>query len=172
MTHFTNNAEIQAEITAQIQLLIKELSKCAPHPDRPEHKGPMFLHMDHSHTPVAEYDGMLGSMMLDGGLSDAFSGAAGGSNLTDNLDQKMDMASTYFQDRMPKPSFQLGQHRVIANDFNTLCSRGPEYQAMMNAFLADLPTRMHLEKWIAHETRRLYGLRKQAMMMTPMPKAA
>lgn len=171
MTNFTNNAEIQAQVTAQIQLLVKELSKCAPHPDRPEHKGATFLQMDDSHKPVAEYDGMLGSMLLDGGLSDAFSDAAGGNGLTDNLDQKMDMLSTYFQDRIQRQPFQLGQHRVIANDFNEIGSRGTEYQAMMDAFMADLPTRLHLEKWIAHETRRLYGLRKQAMMI-PLPKAA
>lgn len=170
MTNFNNNAEQQVQITVQIQQLVKELSKCAPHPDKPDHKGPMFIHADDSHKLPAEYDGMLGSMMLDAGLSDFFSAASGG--WADNLDQKMDMASTYFQDRAPKQTFQLGQRRAIANDFNAIGSKGPAHQAMMDAFLADLPTRVHLEKWIAHETRRLYGLRKQAMMMAPMPRAA
>jgi hypothetical protein len=157
-----NTNDVQGQIITQIQNLMKELQKCAPHPDRPEHKGALFIQADDSHKLTAEYDGMLGLMMFDSALGDAFGEAAGYGS------EAMDMASKYLEDRSassPRNTpFQLGQKRVIANDFNTIGARNAAYQAMLEAYMADLPTRINLEKWISHETRRLYALRKHAMM--------
>ena len=158
-----NNQDQERAVIAQIQNLMKELQKCAPHPDKPDNSGPLFLQHDDSHALPAEYDGMLGSMMMETMLGTAFGSAAG------NLDKVADAASTYMQDRAPK-SIKIGGRRVIANDFNSIGARGPEYLAQMESFMADLPARLHLEKWLAHETRRLYALRKNAPM--PMPMAA
>lgn len=155
-----NNPDQERAVLAQIHNLMKELQKCAPHPDKPEHSGPLFLQHDDNHSLPAEYDSMLGSMMMDGMLGAAFDSATG------NMDKLAEAASTYLQDRAPK-SIKIGGRRVIANDFNVTSARGPEYLAQMAAFMADLPARLHLEKWLAHETRRLYALRKHA----PMPMA-
>lgn len=165
-----NNNEQQNVIIAQILQLVKELQKCAPHPDKPEQNGPLFLAKDVNHQLPAEYDGMMGSMFMDGMLGDVFSNAANDSvSSLSSFDRVADCASEYMQDRSSN-NFQLGQRRTIANDFNFIGSRGPEYQVMMDAYLADLPMRMSLEKWISHETRRLYALRKNAPM--PMPSFA
>ena len=112
---------------------------------------------------------MLGSMMMETMLGTAFGSAAGelAGSITNNMDKMAEAASTYMQDRAPK-SIKIGGRRVIANDFNAIGARGPEYLAQMAAFMADLPARLHLEKWLAVETRRLYALRKNA----PMPMAA
>lgn len=165
------NNEQQQAIIAQIQQLVKELQKCAPHPDKPEQNGPLFLQQDANHQLPAEYDGMLGSALMDTMLGGVFSAAANDSvsSLMNSFDRTADCASEYMQDRQTN-SYGLGQRRVIANNFNSIGSRGPEYQAMMEAYQADLPTRMSLEKWISHETRRLYALRKNAPM--PMPSLA
>lgn len=168
-----NNPDQEQAIIAQIQNLMKELQKCAPHPDKPEQSGPMFLQHDANHALPADYDGMLGSMMMESMLGSAFGTAASelGSTIANNMDKMAEAASTYMQDRTPK-SIKIGGRRVIANDFNTTSARGPEYLAQMEAFMADLPARLHLEKWLAHETRRLYALRKNAPMPMPAPLAA
>lgn len=165
-----NDVQQQA-IIAQIQQLVKELQKCAPHPDRPDQNGPLFLKADANHQLPAEYDGMLGSALMDTVLGGAFSAAANdtGSNLMNSFERTADCASQYMQDRQTS-GYGLGQRNAIAGNFNAIGSRGPEYQAMMDAYQADLPTRISLEKWISHETRRLYALRKNAPM--PMPRMA
>ena len=164
-----NNAEQEHTVIAQIQNLMKELQKCAPHPDKPDHNGPMFLQHDDSHNLPAEYDGMLGSLIMESMLGTAFGEAASelAGSWASHMDKMAECTSTYMQDRAPK-SIKIGSKRVIANDFNAIGARGPEYLAQMEAYMADLPARMHLEKWLSHETRRLYALRKNA----PMPVAA
>lgn len=166
-----NNPDQERAVLAQIQNLMKELQKCAPHPDKPENSGPLFLQHDANHALPADYDGMLGLMMMESMLGTAFGSAAGelADSITSNMDKMAEAASTYMQDRAPK-SIKIGGRRVIANDFNAIGARGPEYLAQMEAFMADLPARLHLEKWLAVETRRLYALRKNAPM--PMPMAA
>jgi len=156
-----NNPQQEQTVIAQIQNLMKELQKCAPHPDKPENSGPLFLQQDANHALPAEYDGMLGSLMMESMLGTAFGSPTG------HVDKMAEAASTYMQDRAPK-SIKIGARRVIANDFNVAGTRGPEYLAQMEAFMADLPARMHLEKWLAHETRRLYALRKNTPMPMPM----
>lgn len=167
-----NNNEQQQAIVAQIQQLVKELSKCAPHPDKPDQNGPLFLYKDANHQLPAEYDGMMGSMMMDGLLGTAFASVANdtSSQWMNSFQNAAESASEYMQDRAGNNSYKIGQRRVIAGNFNHIGSRGPEYQAMMDAYMADLPRRLSLEKWISHETRRLYALRKNTPM--PMPSMA
>lgn len=171
MSASIQNDEQQQAIIAQIQQLVKELQKCAPHPDKPEQNGPLFLQQDANHQLPDESDSMLGSALMDTVLGGAFSLAANDTtgNLINSFERTADCASQYMQDRQTN-GFGLGQRNVIAGNFNSIGSRGPEYEAMMDAYQADLPTRMSLEKWISHETRRLYALRKNAPM--PMPSMA
>lgn len=163
--NITNNvAEQQAQIITQIQQLVKEISKCAPHPDRPDHKGPVFLKSDPNYKLPAEYDGSLGSLMMENMLGLEFATAASetASSWLKYSNESMEMASAYVQDRPNSTPFALGQTNRIANDFNMIGSRSQEYQNMMNAYLADLPDRVRLETWLSHETRRLYALWKNA----------
>lgn len=167
-----NNNEQQQAVIAQIQQLVKELNKCAPHPDRPDQNGPLFLQKDANHQLPSENDGMLGSMLMDGMLGSAFTSVANdtASEWVNSFQNAVECTSEYAQDRSGNNHYQIGQRRVIAGNFNNIGSRGPEYTAMMNAYQADLPRRLSLEKWISHETRRLYALRKNAPM--PMPSMA
>ena len=164
-----NNTQQEHTVIAEIQNLMKELQKCAPHPDKPDHNGPLFLNQDANHALPAEYDSALGSMVMESMLGTAFGSAASqmAGSWFNSMDKAAECASTFMQDRAPK-SIKIGSKRVIANDFNSIGARGPEYLAQMEAFMADLPARLHLEKWLAHETRRLYALRKNTPMPLPM----
>ncbi len=167
-----NTSEQQAQIINQIQLLVKEIQKCAPHPDKPDQNGPLFLKSDPNHQLPAEYDGMLGSMVLESMLGLDFAAAAGevAGSWLGSADMMIEAGSTYMEDRSSNRPFQVGHGRAIANDFNAIGSKGPEYQIMMNAYLADLPDRVRLETWLSHETRRLYSLWKNAP--APAPRMA
>ena len=143
--------------------LMKQLSQLAPHPDRPDHKGPLFISIDPSLKPAAEYDGMLGSMVLEGLLGTAFSEAAsasiGGWSTQFDWSNAAECASQFMQDRQPANSnFQIGQRNAISGAFNESVTRGH----LMEAFMRDLPRRMGLERFLAYYQRRLYGMRKQA----------
>lgn len=155
----------QAQIVATIQTLMKELAKCAPHPDKPEHSGPLFLNKSADLQTPGEYDSMLGAIMAESALGSAFSAVAGEATAQafDSAWKTAEYASSAMQDRQ-QPNYTLGQKRMIANDFNGRAMRTPAYNAMMKAYLADLPDRINLEKHLAHEVRRLYALRKNAPM--------
>jgi hypothetical protein len=57
-------------------------------------------------------------------------------------------------------NFQLGDHHVIAPAFNL----GGLYEIQMKAYLADLPRRNGLERWLAFYKRKLFGMRKRAAL--------
>jgi len=142
--------------------LMAELSKLAPHPDHPDHTGPHFVQIDSQYTPAAEYDGMLGSMMLEGMLGTSFAGASGGMD----WGQLADMAGEALKDRTPQsgsPSYQLGQRGSISGGFN----RASKRDALMKAYKADLPQRLALEAHLAQYQRKIYALRKNAPMPAP-----
>lgn len=168
------NINQEAAVIAQIQNLVKEIQKCAPHPDRLEDKGPQLLHKDVNHQLPAEYDATLGAMMTETLLSATFSAAVSEMGMEwMSTDNAAEAASTVYQDRM-QPAAKIGARYVIANDFNRAGSafENAQYLERMAAYMADLPARKYLEKWLAHETRRLYALRKQARMAMPMPSFA
>lgn len=169
--NFAMNEADQAKAIAQIQKLLQDLAKCAPHPDRPEEKGPLFLHHSADLQTPDEHDSMLGMVLAESFLGTAFTSVAGeafGSAMS-SLWNTAESASTVYEDRA-RSSFRIGQRRMIASNFNGNASRGPEYDAMMSAYMADLPQRMAIEKYLSHEVRRLYALRKNAP--PPMPMVA
>ena len=169
--NFAQNDADQAKVVAQIQKLLQDLSKCAPHPDRPEDNGPLFLNKSADLQMADEHDSMLGMALAEsflGASVASMAGEAAGSALS-SLWNAAESASSIYQDRQ-RSSFSIGQRRMIASNFNGNAGRGPEYEAMMQSYLCDLPQRLSIEKHLSHELRRLYALRKNAP--PPMPAMA
>lgn len=164
-----NIAEKARNIEGQIAALMGRLSQLAPHPDRPHYKGPLFIRSVSGIKSSAEYEGMLGSMVLESVLGAAFSEVANDclshSGLEDFGTQDMDLGSfldaadEYFSDRDDlrghgKGTFAIGEHKVLSPLFNK-----DKKAAMMEAFLAQLPERMFVEGKIAQEEKELLRLR-------------
>lgn len=154
-----NNTREQQVLT-KIQSLVHDIHRCAPHPDRPTN-GPEFLNAHDTHKQTADYDGMLGSMMMDSILGSSFFSAANDS---------FDLISEILKDRAkinPKPRYKLGQKGSISGTFNAKCDQGPEWEAMHEAYLQDLPKRKNLEKWLAHYTKELDYIRRDNKKTLP-----
>lgn len=141
----------QQDIKAIMLDLMKALETLAPHPSNPEHSGPIFVDIDPSFTPPADYEGMGGSLMLEGMLGIAFSEASSMSNASE-------IASQYIQDRHTQTNFKLGQNKVLGGHFNAQTS----LDMHMKAFMADLPRREAIERSLAHYQRFYYSLEKLA----------
>lgn len=139
--------------------LMQQLAMLAPHPDRPEHQGPLFVSIDPAYRPAAEYEGVLGSMLLDCGLGSAFAQAAN-TNMPSGFDvsRAADAASEFIRDRAPGNRFTLGRRGSMTRSFNATQAR----DARMEAFLKDLPRRLGIERWLADYQRRLYAMRRYA----------
>ncbi len=154
-----------ANIEGVIRNLMQQLEKLAPHPDRPHHKGPLFIQADSQFKPPADYDGMMGSLILDSMLGGAFSIAASGAPANIDIGTMADLASEYMTDRAGSQSgnAQLGQKRVICSAFNGKT----QYDAMLTAFKRDLPRRLGLERWIAEYQRKYYVQRHKARLALP-----
>ena len=110
-------------------------------------------------------DGMMGSLLMESLLGTAFLSAAneglGRWIPALDWDKAVDMASEIHKDRA-KPA--LGQRRVIANDFNISGMSGSA-RKKMDAFLADLPRRVGIEKQIAHYKRKAYATQQRALKL-------
>lgn len=155
----------QQKIIAQIQKILQDLQQCAPHPDKPDQTGPLFLQGSDYFKLPDENDSMLGAIAADQAIGSAFASVASASaaNTFDTVTRVLDTASSVYGDRQQKP-FQIGSKNMIAAHFNGHAKRSPEYQAMMQAYQRDLPQRLSLEKFLSHEMRRLYALQKHAHM--------
>lgn len=167
-------AEFQIKtIEGRIKGFAKALSKLAAHPDKPEHRGPLFISLQSQFKPAAEYDGMLGSMVLEGFLGGAFSGAANDNAASgvmtyigaNDLDILGDMLSEYLEERNTdkrygagrgKGSLALGEHKTICNQFN---------DTMDDALLAysrDIAQRENIEQSIAGLQSELMVAKREA----------
>lgn len=165
----TNNKDKQREnLAGKLQGLLQNLDKLAPHPDRPHQKGPQFLHHHARTKPTADYDSMLGGMLMDSFLGGAFTLAASDALdgwiphswnnwiTTIDWDKAADIGSHYMEDR-EKGRVQIGQRNVIANDFNKLGS-AEKRDILMTAWLEDLPQRLSIERQIAGILKNLDAL--------------
>ena len=147
--------------------LMKELEKLAPHPDRPNQTGPHFVKIDSQHKPAAEYEGVLGSMVLESALGTAFIEAAStqlgswAQTFSNHIDvsNAVDCASYYAEDRSSSYKYSLGQTNAISSNFNKHVKR----KDMMDAYIKDLPKRLGIESWLASYQRKLYALHKQSL---------
>lgn len=144
--------------------LTGRLKRLAPHPSRPGYRGPLFIANHPSFKPVAEYDGMLGSMMLESLIGSAFAQAASDTfgDWCENIDATaaLECYSTYITD-IEDRTCEAAAHgqgtlarlsgKSIAGAFN-LRSHLDE---AMQAFLDDLPERLEIERDLAWCARRL-----------------
>ncbi len=128
--------------------MLNTLEKLAAHPDNFNAKAPHFVSLNTSIRPAADYDGMMGSLILEQGLGTLFNDAAGSSL---DVATVMDCASEYLSDRAKdaperdlgrgKGTFALGEHKTICNDFST-CQR----EGALEAFYADCDERLDIEE--------------------------
>jgi hypothetical protein len=80
MNNTVNNTELRiAHIKTEIRSLAAQLSKMAPNP-KTGLTGASLISLNSAFQPAAEYDGMMGSMLLDGFLGHAFADAASNDN--------------------------------------------------------------------------------------------
>lgn len=147
-----NNIRQTDNIEGAITVLMKAISNLAPHPDRPAYHGPLFISVDSYFNPPAEYDGMLGSMMLETALSTAFTSAARANDIAD-------YTSTFLQDRGHSASYTIGRRGSLTPLFNECHKR----EILWRAYYADLPRRLGLEATIAQYMRKLCTARKNAL---------
>ena len=151
----------QQDIKAIMLDLMKALETLAPHPSNPDYMGPVFVDIDAQFTPPADYEGMGGSLLLEGLLSTAFSEALNTSNAAE-------LGSQYLQDRTAKTSYKLGQKNVLGGAFNTRS----KVDVLMKAYMADLPRRQAIERSLAHYQRFYYSLEKRARQHATLALAA
>lgn len=162
-----------SNIEGKMMGLVQQLEKLAPHPSRPDHKGPLFVQVDSAAKPSSDYDGMMGQMIFESMLGTAFASAVsetfGEIAASADWSNTADAASAYIQDRSHHASsYQIGQRHTISGGFNTMAANDD----LMAAYLKDLPRRMGLERWLAHYQRKLFSLRKQAMQYAAPALAA
>ncbi len=143
----------QTDIEGLLKRLMIELAKLAPHPDRPDYTGPLFISVDSEFKPPAEYEGMLGSCLAEGFLQSQFFSAA--------LDV-LETGTSYLLDRSAKQSVASGQNTSISKAFNNSAQRAK----LVKSYYRDLPKRMGMEAWIAHLQRRLYTLRRNELRLS------
>lgn len=108
--------------------LVKTLYALDPLPTQSGQPGAAFIFLNSAFKPAAEYDGMLGSMMIDGALSGLFTGAANDNGALSYLSQNTaDIAteglSEYLEYKARKAergqgTYALGEHKTICNQFN------------------------------------------------------
>lgn len=153
-------------IKGEISVLMSALSHLAPHPDRPNERGPVFIRSASGIGAAADYEGMLGSMFLETALGNVLSDMAGIGEGESGPDTGtlMDMAGEYLKDRAEEPyghvrgrgSFAACPHKTSCNSFDGL---DPHRQALMDAFMADLRERIALESRVAADERDLSVLK-------------
>lgn len=172
-------------LTGKITALVQHLQQLAPHPDNSGYRGPLFIKSNPNARIAAEYDGMLGSMMLEsiiaGAFTDAMSDTFG--DWTQNIDMAtvMECYSQYITDVAGKNDEPSEEHKrahgqgtlarlsgkKIANSFNL---RG-SISTGMQAFLDDLPARLKIEKELTYYLRQLEMLDAPAPVYAPAPAA-
>ncbi|MDH5722335.1 MAG: hypothetical protein OEY94_03315 [Alphaproteobacteria bacterium] len=156
-------AEEQQKVAlVTISGLMSELQKLAPHPDRPQYQGPLFLMNNAAFKQAGEHDGMLGMMIMEAMIGSAFAEAASESfgEWIGQFDAAaaLECYSTYITDveGAAQRNAAHGQGTLarmsgtsISNSFNMRVT----LDEGMQAFLDDLPERMKIEQTMAYYLR-------------------
>jgi hypothetical protein len=169
-------------VEGKIRGMVAKVYSLAPHPDRPDFKGTTLVSLKSHFKPAAEYDGMLGSMMVDMMIGDVI-GQTIGSASNDNpiipiattlhhldLDDLGEIFSEYLQSREKQKksvekgqgTFALGEHKSICNLFND------NKEDAMAAYSADLPKRMLIEQAINTLSKKADLLRYKETLPEPL----
>lgn len=163
------------QIVGAIQSLVNELQQLAPHPDRADFKGPLFLKGNANFQAANDHDGMLGAMMLEGMLGLAvseFASEAANDFMNEfDISNALDAYSEYVSD-VEGSTLRNAAHGqgTMAKMSGTSISGGFNVRSNitegMQAFYEDLPKRMTIERSLAHYAREL------AMLDAPAPQHA
>lgn len=148
-------------IEGRIRGFVERLYQLAPHPRRPDHRGPLFISLNSAFKPAAEYDGMLGNLMMESFLGAAFGDAVNDNHVSKTLAEMgwSDALSEYSQyqaekknaDEKGRGSFSLGEHKTICNQF--------EQSDASRAFFVDLTEREAIEQTIAGLSREIDAIK-------------
>ncbi len=180
---YAYNQDSQAQaVIGQISYLMNELQQLAPHPDKPNYNGPLFINSNPNFQVANDHDGMVGTMILESLLGAAFSEAV--SDLCGSWTQEIDGASIleayseYITDieQSTRKTAAHGQGTMarmagksIASSFNMRSNISTELQAFYN----DMPKRMKVETELAKCAKQLdYIARPQAEYAAPKPRFA
>jgi len=172
-------------IIGTIMGLMGELKNLAPHPERPNYHGPLFLSANPNFKTASEHDGMLGSMILETmmgtAISEAFSEEMGSWAESIDVSNLMEMYSEYITDveGSTQKTAAHGQGTMarmsgtsISGGFNLRSNITEE----MQAFFDDLPKRMTIERNMAYYAKQLDALNAapqyQHQYAAPKPRFA
>lgn len=149
MSDFTQKKQIEKTIFS----IMEQINSLTPHPARPDYSGPLFVKVDSAYKTPAAYDGMLGQLAMDSVLAESFMQAA-----AESVSEVVEGVSHYIQDR---------KKGTLKQSFNLNTTRA----GIMKKYLADLPRRLGLERWLAYYQRKLNGFKPdcQAGLYTPSP---
>ncbi len=161
------------QITGAIQGLVNELQTLAPHPDRANYKGPLFLAGNSNFKAANDHDGMLGAMMMESmmGLFVSEFASEAANDLMNELDLNniLEAYSEYISDVEGSTQRNAAHGQgTMAKMSGTSISGGFNLRSQisegMQAFYEDLPKRMTIERSLAHYAREL------AMLDAPAPQ--
>ncbi len=154
-------------IIGQITALMKDLQQLAPHPDMPDHNGPLFINSNPNFKVANDHDGMLGTIIMESLLGSAMSEAV--SDAFGDWTQEFDAAtalecySEYITD-IEKSTQKAAAHgqgtmariagKSIANSFNMRSTISEGLQAFYN----DMPKRMKIETQLSQCVKQLNEL--------------
>jgi len=155
MSYAYNNQDSQKKaLIGTMMGLVKELQDLAPHPDKPDYNGPLFITADFQMTIANDHDSMIGTLMLESFLGAAFADAVSDSlgSWTQDFDAMtaLECYSEYITD------IEGGTKKAAAHGQGTLArlagqsiSKGfnmrSDMDASMQAFMNDMPKRMKIE---------------------------
>ncbi len=160
-------------IIGTISALVKQLQQLAPHPDRPNYSGPLFLSGNPNFKAANDQDGMLGSMLIEGMLGVAFGEACSEmtNGLSDHIDlnNAMELYSEFITDVEKEDTQKIAAHgqgtmaRMSGTSISSSFNLRSTLSEGMQLFLEDLPKRMTIERSLAYYARQL------ALLDAPAP---
>jgi hypothetical protein len=164
MSNTVNKTELRIKhIKTEIRGLAQQLSKLAPNPKTGLARASL-ISLNSAFRPAAEYEGMMGSMILDGFLGEAFSGAASNDNgilgAACSIDYNMLEAADQYLEREDKThnNFGRGRGSIALYDQKPVSDAFKAANApAQNAYQQDLNERADIEQHIAGLLKELDG---------------
>lgn len=171
MSYAYNQDSQKEALIGQITYLMKELQTLAPHPDRADYNGPLFINSNPNFKVANDHDGMLGTMIMESllgtALSEAVSEACGSWTQEFDASAALECYSEYITD-IEKSTQKAAAHgqgtmarlagKSISNSFNMRSNISEELQAFYN----DMPKRMQVETQLAQCAKQLDMLSQPA----------
>lgn len=180
MSYAYNTHNQKQAIVGTIMGLMKELQTLAPHPDRPNYNGPLFINSNPNFKVANDHDGMLGSMIMETILGSAITEAFS-ENISDwaeNIDvaNVMELYSEYLTDVEDRQKTDAHGQGTMARMSGKSISGGFNLRSNisegMQAFFEDLPKRMTIERNMAYYAKQLDQLDNAPQYAAPRPSFA